>query len=132
MILRNISVDCVIFGFDGENLNVLLWHPDLDIIKDFFKDHEDFIEVKELFEKNPLNFHENVWGLIGAHVPFETSADTQAKHILSIFTGLNNVFLRQVETFNDVNRVDYQRVITIAYYALINPEYHVLKKIKRS
>lgn len=130
MVLNNISVDCVIFGFDGGNLNVLLWQSELNLIKDFYQYNEDWEQVKELFEKNPLNRDENVWGLIGSHVPERANADDHAKFIVSSFTGLDEIFLQQFKTFDKVDRVPFQRVITIAFYALINPDYHAIKKMK--
>ncbi|NQU85245.1 MAG: NUDIX hydrolase [Mariniphaga sp.] len=129
MILENLSVDCVIFGFDGANLNVLLWQSELNLIKEFYRDHEDYGQVTELFKKNPISSDKNAWGLIGSHVPVDEDSDEHAKYILSTFTSLDNVFLRQVKAFNEANRVPFQRVVTIAYYALINPDYHIMKKM---
>jgi len=130
MILENVSVDCVIFGFDGENLNVLLWQSELELIKEFYSEHEDYLRVKELFEANPINRSDKLWGLIGSHVPVDADTDSYAKYILSSFTGLDDLFLRQVKTFSAVGRVPFQRVITVAYYALINPSYQDIKHLK--
>ncbi|MBN2774342.1 MAG: NUDIX hydrolase [Prolixibacteraceae bacterium] len=130
MILENTSVDCVIFGFDGKNLKVLLWQSELDLIKKFYRDHEDYLQVTELFEKNPFSQNENVWGLIGSHVPVDIDAANHAKYILSTFTSLGNVYLKQFKAFDKAKRVPFQRVVTIAYYALINPDYYEMKKME--
>ena len=129
MVLENISVDCVIFGFDGENLNVLLWQPVLDIIKKFYRNEEDYKQISTLFHKNPFSTQKDVWGLIASHVPVNVDASQHAKHILSSFTSLDNIYLRQVKAFTKTGRVPFQRVITIAYYALINPDFHLMKKV---
>lgn len=128
MILKNISVDCAIFGFDGEKLKVLLWQAEPEILENFLSTREEYEEIKFLFEKNPaLNDTDNFWGLIGTHLPTEEDLDAYAKKILQIATGLDEVYLTQVRTFGATKRVPHYRVLTIAYYALINPAYHDLK-----
>lgn len=130
MILNSVSVDCVIFGFDGENLNVLLWQSDPDSMKDFYQNTEDWEQARDLFNNNPLNREENVWGLIGSHLPEKVSAEEHAKSIVSSFTGLDEIYLSQFKTFDRVDRVPFERVITIGYNALINPEFKSIKKMK--
>lgn len=128
MILKNISVDCVIFGFDGEKLKVLLWQAEPEILENFLTTKEEYEEIKFLFEKNPaLNKSDDFWGLIGTHLPTEEDLDGYAKKILQITTGLDEVYLTQVRTFGATKRVPHYRVLTIAYYALINPAYHDMK-----
>ncbi len=128
MILKNISVDCVIFGFDGEKLNVLLWQAEPEILENFLTTQEEYDEIKFLFEKNPaLNDTDDYWGLIGTHLPSEEDLDAYAKKILQVTTGLDEVYLTQVRTFGATKRVPHYRVLTIAYYALINPAYHDMK-----
>jgi 8-oxo-dGTP diphosphatase len=128
MILKNISLDCVIFGFIENKLNVLLWQSEIEQIKKFFAEEDNFEEVKILFEKNPIHKTKGYWGLIGTHLPSDENLDDYAKQILAKSTGLTNVFLRQIKTFGDVKRVPHYRVLTIGYYALINPEYHDLQQ----
>lgn len=128
MILKNISVDCVIFGFDGEKLNVLLWQAEPEMLENFLSTQEEYEEIKFLFEKNPaLRDTNDFWGLIGTHLPTEEDLDGYAKKILQITTGLEEVYLTQVRTFGATNRVPHFRVLTVAYYALINPAYHDMK-----
>jgi len=128
MLLKHNSVDCVIFGFKDNKLNVLLWQVDDEVTKKFFEESDNYEDVKILFEGNPIHRKEDYWGLIGTHLPTNEDLDDYAKFILSRTTGLSNVYLQQVKTFGKVDRVDFMRVLTTAYYAIINPEYHDLKQ----
>jgi 8-oxo-dGTP diphosphatase len=125
MLLKNISVDCVIFGFDGEKLNILLWQADPDLLIHVLQEKENYEQIKFLYESHPsLTSEEQTWGLIGAHAPEEMGLDEFAQDITTSCTGLTDVYLKQFHTFGSVHRVPYFRVITIGYYALINPRYH--------
>jgi 8-oxo-dGTP diphosphatase len=126
MILKNISVDCVIFGFNQDKLNVLLWQADPELLEKFLNTLEEYEELRVLFDKNPALGSDQYWGLIGTHLPSEEDLDNYAKKILYTATGLHDVYLRQVKTFGATNRVPHFRVLTVAYYALINPDYHNL------
>lgn len=89
------SVDNVIFGFDEGELKVLL------------------IKRKE----DPF---QNYWALPGALVnPDEDLRDAPIRTLKEL-TGLSNVFLEQVFTFGKVDRHPMGRVITVAYFSLIN------------
>jgi len=126
MILKNISVDCVIFGFNQDKLNVLLWQAEPALLEKFLNTREDFDQLRILFDKNPALGSDEYWGLIGTHLPSEEDLDNYAKKILYTATGLHDVYLRQVKTFGATKRVPHYRVLTVAYYALINPDYHNL------
>jgi len=128
MLLRNISVDCVIFGFDGEKLNVLLWQADPRLLMQTLRENEDYEQVRVLYETHPSLQTESTWGLIGAHAPDESDLDAFAQEITTGSTGLTNVYLKQFRTFGNSRRVPYYRVITVGYYALINPRYHNIQK----
>lgn len=91
------SVDCVIFGFDGKDLKVLL--------------------VKCL-DENYLG----QTALIGDLVDPKEDLDEAAYRILKNRTGLSDVYLEQVKAFGRVSRHPTGRVITVAYYSLINIE----------
>jgi 8-oxo-dGTP diphosphatase len=91
------SVDCVIFGFMGTELHVLLHR----------------------FPYEPLRGH---WALLGGFVMPEVSVDESARQTVEHLTGLSDVYMEQVHTFGDVFRVPSERVITICYYALIEVE----------
>jgi len=127
MILKNVSVDCVILGFKNNKLNVLLWQPEPELLKNFLSTEAEYEQIKILFEKNPALDSDDFWGLIGTHLPYEEDMDGYAKKILRIATGLDDVYLKQVKAYGALNRVPHYRVLTVAYYALINPDYHDLK-----
>jgi 8-oxo-dGTP diphosphatase len=126
MLLKNISVDCVIFGFDGEKINVLLWQADPDLLIHVLEEKEDYEQIRVLYDTHPSLSNDQTWGLIGAHAPDETSLDDFAQDITTRCTGLTDVYLKQFHTFGRCERVPYYRVITVGYYALINPLYHNL------
>lgn len=97
-----ISVDCVIFGFDDNTLKVLVIKSDL----------EEF---------------NNEWSLLGDLVHLNEDPDAASYRILKEKTGLANVFLEQVQTFGQVYRHPAGRVVTIAYYSLVDIKHHQLK-----
>jgi len=97
-----LSVDCVIFGFEENKLKVLLIRSDM---KKF----------------------QNSWSLLGDLLMPEEDLDDAAYRILRKRTGLNDVYLEQVHTFGKVSRHPAGRVVTVAYYSLINIMHHQLK-----
>lgn len=97
-----ISVDCVIFGFDNNELKVLLIKSDL----------EEF---------------NNEWSLLGDLVRLNENPDAASYRVLKEKTGLDDVFLEQVHTFGEVGRHPAGRVITIAYYSLVDIKHHQFK-----
>lgn len=127
MILKNLSVDCVIFGFKNNKINVLLWQANPELLKNFLTLKEEHDQIEVLFNKNPALKSDNFWGLIGTHLPAEEDLDGYAKKVVQITTGINDIYLKQFQTFGSINRVPHYRVLTVAYYALINPDYHDLK-----
>lgn len=90
-----ISVDCVIFGYEDRQLKVLLIKSDL----------EDF---------------EGLWSLLGDLVRPNEDLEAAPYRVLQERTGLKDVYLEQVHTFGRINRHPSGRVITTAYYSLIN------------
>lgn len=96
------SVDCVIFGFQDNELKVLLIKSDLEEFKD-------------------------LWSLLGDLVRPDEDLETASYRILKERTGLDDVYLKQVYTFSDVNRHPAGRVISTAYYSLIDTRHHQLK-----
>lgn len=90
-----LSVDCIIFGFNEEGLSLLL--------------------LKRNFEPAM-----GEWSLMGGFVQKEESVDNAAKRILAELTGLENVYMEQVGTFGEIGRDPGERVISVAYYALLN------------
>ncbi len=90
-----LSIDCVIFGYDKSSLKILL------------------IKRKEA----PFF---NTWALPGNLVSPDEELESAAFRILKEITGLESIYLEQVRTFGEVNRHPQGRVITTAYYSLIN------------
>ncbi len=89
------SVDNVIFGFNGSDIGVLLIR----------RSEEPF---------------KNKWALPGDLVYPTEDLDEAAGRVLHQLTGISQVFLEQVYTFGSVDRHPRGRVITVAYYSLIN------------
>jgi ADP-ribose pyrophosphatase YjhB (NUDIX family) len=90
-----VAVDCIIFGFDGEHLKALL--------------------IKRGFEPE-----KGKWSLMGGFVDKDENADEAAARVLQDLTGMENIYMEQLYTFSDMIRDSAGRVISIAYFALIN------------
>ena len=127
MILKNISVDCVIFGFNKNKFNVLLWQAEPVLLKKFLTQEDEYEQIKDIFEKNPALKNDSYWGLIGTHLPMHEDLDGYARKIIQTTTGIDDIFLEQVATLGSADRIPDFRVLTVVYYSLINPEYHDLK-----
>lgn len=97
-----VSVDCVIFCYDDKQLKVLLIKSDLE-------------------EFSGLN------SLLGDLVRPDEDIDTASYRILKERTGMDDVYLEQVQAFGAVDRHPSGRVITIAYYSLIDIKNHRLQ-----
>jgi 8-oxo-dGTP diphosphatase len=97
-----VSVDCVIFGYDNKDLKVLLIKSDLE-------------EFKHLFS------------LLGDLVRPDEDIESASYRVLKNRTGMDDVYLEQVQAFGSINRHPSGRVITIAYFSLIDIKHHKLK-----
>jgi 8-oxo-dGTP diphosphatase len=97
-----VSVDCVIFGYDNKELKVLLIKSDL----------EEFI---------------GLWSLLGDLVRPDEDLESAPYRVLKERTGMDDVYLEQVHTFGELGRHPSGRVITAAYYSLIDIKHHKLK-----
>ncbi len=97
-----LSVDCVILGFEDNELKVLLIKSDL----------EEF---------------QHLWSLLGDLVKVDEDLDEASYRVLRDRTGLDNVYLEQVYTFGAVNRHPAGRVVTTAYFSLVNINDHQLQ-----
>lgn len=95
----SLTVDCVVFGLDDEDLKILLIQRDLA----------------------PF---EGRWALPGGFVHMDETLDEAAKRELREETGLHNVYLEQLYTFGAVERDPRERVVTVAHYALVNLRDH--------
>ena len=92
-----LTVDCVVFGFDEAELNVLLIERGLEPFK-------------------------GRWALPGGFVMRGESLEDAARRELVEETGVRDVYLEQLYTFGDPHRDPRGRVITVAYYALMTGE----------
>ncbi len=97
-----ISVDCVIFGYDEKELKVLLIKSDL----------EEF---------------EGLYSLLGDLIRPDEDLESASYRILKERTGMEDVYLEQVQAFGSIERHPSGRVITIAYYSLIDIKHHKLQ-----
>ena len=91
----HVAVDCIIFGFNKDGLSLLL------------------------LKRNMKPFY-GAWSLMGGFVQTDESVDNAAKRVLQEYTGLKQVYMEQVGTFGAIDREPDERVISVAYYALIN------------
>ena len=94
---NHISVDCVVIGFDGEQLKVLL--------------------VKRAGEEEGEVFHD--MKLPGSLIYMDEDLDEAAQRVLNELTGLKNVNLMQFKAFGSKNRTKEERIVTIAYLSLV-------------
>ncbi len=76
-------------------------------------------ELKVLLIKRALPPHRNQWALPGGFIKLDESLEEGAKRELQEETGVAGVYLEQLYTFGRPNRDPRERVITVAYYALI-------------
>ena len=90
-----VATDCIIFGFDGAELKALL--------------------IKRGFDPE-----KGKWSLMGGFVNKNESTDEAAARILERLTGLTNIYMEQLGCFGEVDRDRADRVVSIAYFALIN------------
>jgi 8-oxo-dGTP diphosphatase len=94
-----LTVDCVVFGFDEAELKVLLIERGLEPFK-------------------------GKWALPGGFVRVEETLDAAARRELEEEAGLKDVFLEQLYTFSAVERDPRERVVSVAYYALVKLAAH--------
>jgi ADP-ribose pyrophosphatase YjhB (NUDIX family) len=99
------AVDCIIFGFDNDDLKVLL--------------------IKRDFEPE-----KGKWSLIGGFLKKSETLDDAATRILHRLTGMRNIYMEQFYAFSEVGRDPVERTLSVSYYALINIENHNEELIK--
>jgi 8-oxo-dGTP diphosphatase len=97
-----LTVDCVVFGYDERELKVLLIQRGLDPFK-------------------------GRWALPGGFVRVDETIDEAARRELLEETGLKDVFLEQLYTFGKVDRDPRERVVSVAYFALVKLSDHRAK-----
>src|SRR4030095_2130505 len=89
-----LTVDCVVFGFDEGELKVLLIERGLDPFK-------------------------GKWALPGGFVHVDEKLAEAARRELEEEAGLQDLFLEQLYTFGAMDRDPRERVVSVAYYALV-------------
>jgi len=90
-----LAVDCIIFGFNGESLEILL--------------------IKRGFEPE-----RGKWSLMGGFVQPDESPEGAAARVLKKLTGLESVYMEECGVFGRPDREMDQRVVSVAYFALID------------
>ena len=92
-----VAVDCIMFGLVDSRLCLLL--------------------TKRRFAPE-----KGKWSLMGGFVQSGESVDDAARRVLKQLTGLDDVFMEQVGAFGEIHRDPGERVISVAYYALLGPD----------
>jgi len=102
---RLLSVDCIIFGYEKEQLKLLLFKRIIEPAK-------------------------GKWSLIGGWIKEDESAEDAARRVLTYITGLKDIYLEQVRVFSEPDRDPGGNVLTVAFNALITIEKHSNELIK--
>jgi 8-oxo-dGTP diphosphatase len=102
-----VSVDCIIFGFQNNMLKLLL-------------------------QKRNFEPFEGQWSLMGGFVQENESVDDAAKRVLMELSGLTDISMHQVGAFGRVDRDPGARVISVAYYTLVNADLYPPEKISKN
>ncbi len=90
-----VSVDCIIFGFEGNKLKLLIG-------------------------KRQMDPGRGEWSLYGGFVNANENLDDAANRVLYDLTGLKKIYMLQVGAFGAIDRDPGERVISVSYCALIN------------
>lgn len=90
-----VTVDCVVFGLADDDLNVLLIQRDLEP-------------------------YQGAWALPGGFVKIDEGLEDAARRELEEETGVRDLYLEQLAAFGDPGRDPRERVITVAYVAIVN------------
>jgi 8-oxo-dGTP diphosphatase len=90
-----VALDSIIFGFDGEELKLLL-------------------------VKRGVEGERNTWSLMGGWVQPGESLEDASSRILFELTSLTDIYLEQLYTFGNPERDPVERTVSVAYFALIN------------
>ena len=102
----HVAVDCIIFGFEDGNLQVLFQHRNIEPFNG---------------ELTPM----------GGFVQEDETLDEAAYRVLTERTGIKDLFLEQLEAFGDINRDPGGRVISVAYYALLDKAHYDNKLLEK-
>lgn len=97
-----LTVDCVVFGLEEDTLKVLL------------------------IQRGAEPF-QGQWAFPGGFVEMDETLQEAARRELEEETGLRDVFLEQLHTFGRVDRDPRERIVSVAYYALVKLSDHQAK-----
>ena len=90
-----VSVDCIVFGFENNKLKLLIGRRQMDPGR-------------------------GEWSLYGGFVKADESLEDAAHRVLNDLTGMKKIYMKQVGAFGAIDRDPGERVISVAYCALIN------------
>ena len=90
-----VSVDCIVFGFEKNKLKLLVGRRQMDPGR-------------------------GEWSLYGGFVKTNESLEDAASRVLQDLTGLKKIYMQQIGAFGAIDRDPGERVISVAYFALIN------------
>jgi ADP-ribose pyrophosphatase YjhB (NUDIX family) len=100
-----VALDCIIFGFDGEDIKLLL--------------------IKRNFEPE-----KGKWSLMGGFLNEQEDLEVAAARILYELTGLRDIYVEQLLTFGNVSRDPVERTVSVVFFALINIDDHDPELVK--
>lgn len=100
----NLTVDCVVFGLDVEES-----------------------DLKIMLIQRDLTPFQGKWALPGGFVRINETLEEAAFRELREETGIQKLFLEQLYTFSEIDRDPRERVVTVAYYALVNLNEHLIR-----
>jgi len=101
-----LAVDCIIFGFDGKDIKLLL--------------------IKRNFEPQKGN-----WSLMGGFLETNENLEDAAERILYDLTGLKNIYVEQLGVYGNVQRDPVTRTVSVVFFALINIDDYNVEAVKQ-
>ncbi len=96
-VIKALSIDNLIFGLDDDQLKILL-----------------------VRQTDPM--HQGKWALPGGWIRYDENLRDAAYRLLEELTGIRDVYLEQLKTFGRLDRFPDERVVTVAYYALVSAD----------
>lgn len=94
-----VALDCIVFGFDGEDIKLML--------------------IKRNFDPE-----RGKWSLMGGFLESEEDLEDATNRILYDLTGLKDIYFEEIQTFGKVNRDPVERTLSVCFFALINIHAH--------
>lgn len=101
-----VAVDCIIFGFDSKEIKLLLF-------------------------KRKVEPSKGAWSLIGSFIKKNVSLIEAANQVLFESTGLEDIYLEELQTYSEVDRDPGERVISVAFFSLIRIDEFVEESVEQ-